>query len=88
MFLDIFLPRVAELADTSSDRRTKIAACELLHSLVLFMVGRGAGQLMVTTEVRSTMAPLYSKLLPVIMRLSCDVEQVHSCLLTITYSRF
>jgi len=75
-FLDIFLPRVAELADTSSDRRTKVAACELLHSLVLYLVGRGAGQLMVSTDVKSTMAPLYSRLLPVMMRLSCDVEQV------------
>lgn len=72
--LDPFLPRVVELATTSSDRGTKVTACELLHSLVLFMVGRGAAQL--ADEKCHSMAPLFKKIFPAIMQLACDVEQV------------
>lgn len=57
---DPFLPRVCELATSSSDRQTKVlmyglhdsyhgnavtpqvAACELLHALVLYMIGKSA----------------------------------------------
>ena len=65
-FLDPFLPRICELATSSSDRQTKvryyfsslnfnavvaphilltsyplqIAACELLHALILFTIGK------------------------------------------------
>ena len=39
---DPFLPRVCELAVSSSDRQSKVAACELLHAMVLFMIGKGA----------------------------------------------
>ena len=39
---DPFLPRVCELAVSSSDRQSKVAACELLHAMVLFMIGKSA----------------------------------------------
>jgi DNA-dependent protein kinase catalytic subunit len=42
IFLDPILPRVVELAQTATERQTKLAACELLHSIVLFMVGSNA----------------------------------------------
>ncbi|KAK2178223.1 hypothetical protein NP493_553g02004 [Ridgeia piscesae] len=73
--LDPFLPRVVELALTSSERQTKVAACELLHSLVLYALGRGSQQ-RGAHATASQMAPLYRKLFPVVMQLSCDVEQV------------
>lgn len=41
-FADDFLPRVLEIATKSSVRQVKVAACEALHSLVLFMIGRGS----------------------------------------------
>ncbi|XP_077979786.1 DNA-dependent protein kinase catalytic subunit-like [Glandiceps talaboti] len=73
--LDPFLPRVVELAKTSSDRQTKVAACELLHSLVLYMVGRGAQQ-PDRKQDKAPMEKLYKKVLPVLLQLACDVEQV------------
>jgi hypothetical protein len=30
------------LAEKSSDRKTKVASCEFLHSIVLYMIGRNA----------------------------------------------
>ena len=40
VFLDPFLSRIVELALTPSERQTKVAACELIHPLVLYMVER------------------------------------------------
>jgi len=37
---DSYLPRVVELATTSVNRQTKVVACELLHALILFMIGK------------------------------------------------
>lgn len=38
-FLDSYLVRVVELALTSSNRQTKVVACEFLHALILYMLG-------------------------------------------------
>ncbi|KAJ3092198.1 hypothetical protein HK102_009852 [Quaeritorhiza haematococci] len=40
--LDDFLPRVVDLAENSPDRKTKVAACELLHAFVVYMIGKSA----------------------------------------------
>ncbi|XP_076840848.1 DNA-dependent protein kinase catalytic subunit [Brachyhypopomus gauderio] len=72
--LDPFLPRITELALSSSDRQTKVAACELLHSLVVYMVGRGAQ--MVEGEKSTPMYNLHKRVFPVLLRLACDVDQV------------
>eukprot|EP01012_Entosiphon_sulcatum_P003459 TRINITY_DN11099_c0_g1_i3.p1 TRINITY_DN11099_c0_g1~~TRINITY_DN11099_c0_g1_i3.p1 ORF type:complete len:4370 (-),score=577.88 TRINITY_DN11099_c0_g1_i3:12-11855(-) len=42
VFFDSFLPKVVELAESGGERRTKVAAGELLHSVVVFMMGRNA----------------------------------------------
>ena len=76
-FADPFLPRIVDLALTSSDRQTKVAACELLHSVLLYMVGRGATQPGgVRAEAASSMEQLYRKVFPAVIKLACDVEQV------------
>ncbi|XP_042616499.1 DNA-dependent protein kinase catalytic subunit-like isoform X2 [Cyprinus carpio] len=75
IYLGSFLPRVTELALSSSDRQTKVAACELLHSLVIYMVGKGAKR----TEDHKPAPPMYNlhrKVFPVLLRLACDVDQV------------
>ena len=41
--LDSILPRVIELSENSVDRKTKVVACELFHSLYIFMLASGAG---------------------------------------------
>ncbi|CAF1267277.1 unnamed protein product, partial [Rotaria sordida] len=40
--LDIFLPRIVDLALHSSDGQTKITACKLLQSILLYMIGKSA----------------------------------------------
>lgn len=40
IFLDNIVGRVCQLAVTSSERATKISACELLHGMVLYMMGK------------------------------------------------
>lgn len=72
-FSDPFLPRIVELATKSGDRQTKVAACELLHSLILLCVGRSATQ---PARERYSMAPLYKKMFPSILQLACDVDLV------------
>ncbi|XP_069007483.1 DNA-dependent protein kinase catalytic subunit [Embiotoca jacksoni] len=75
IFLDPFLPRISELALSTSDRQTKVAASELLHSLVVYMVGKSAQMV----EGQNTLPPMYKlhkRLFPVLLRLACDVDQV------------
>ena len=85
---DPFLPRVVELAVSSTDRQTKVAACELLHSLLLYAVGRGAQQ-PGTQRQRTTlpMDAIYRKVFPALLRLATDVEQVGTHLDTSLFMR-
>ncbi|XP_052262779.1 DNA-dependent protein kinase catalytic subunit-like isoform X1 [Dreissena polymorpha] len=75
VYLDPFLPHVIELATSSSDRQTKVAACELLHSLVLFSIGCSTQQSGAQVH-RASMAPLFKRIFPAMLKLSCDVELV------------
>jgi DNA-dependent protein kinase catalytic subunit len=40
IYFDRFLPRVVYLALSSTNRQTKVNACELLHAIVIFMIGK------------------------------------------------
>ncbi|XP_054451411.1 DNA-dependent protein kinase catalytic subunit [Pteronotus mesoamericanus] len=75
IYLDIFLPRVTELALSAGDRQTKVAACELLHSMVMFMLGK-ATQIPEGAQGSPPMYQLYKRTFPVLLRLACDVDQV------------
>ncbi|XP_049710414.1 DNA-dependent protein kinase catalytic subunit isoform X1 [Elephas maximus indicus] len=75
LYLDVFLPRVTELALLASDRQTKIAACELLHSLVMLMLGK-ATQIPEGDSGSPPMYQLYKRTFPVLLQLACDVDQV------------
>ncbi|XP_041824461.1 DNA-dependent protein kinase catalytic subunit [Melanotaenia boesemani] len=75
IYLDPFLPRISELALSTSDRQTKVAACELLHSLVVYMVGKSA-QMAEGKNKPPPMYKLHKRLFPVLLRLACDVDQV------------
>ena len=76
LFTDPFLPRVVELATRSTDRQTKVAACEFLHSLVLFMLGRGTVQPGTQQSSQYSTVVLYEKTFPALLKLSVDVEEV------------
>ncbi|XP_053414339.1 DNA-dependent protein kinase catalytic subunit [Nycticebus coucang] len=75
IYLDVLLPRVTELALTASDRQTKVAACELLHSMVMFLLGK-ATQMPEGDQGAPPMYQLYKRTFPVLLRLACDVDQV------------
>uniref|UniRef100_A0A8C5JY83 DNA-dependent protein kinase catalytic subunit n=1 Tax=Jaculus jaculus TaxID=51337 RepID=A0A8C5JY83_JACJA len=75
IYLDVFLPRITELALSASDRQTKVAACELLHSMVMFMLGRAA-QIPEGSHGSPPMYQLYKHTFPVLLHLACDVDQV------------
>ncbi|XP_062426360.1 DNA-dependent protein kinase catalytic subunit [Rhea pennata] len=75
IYLDVFLPRVTELALSASDRQTKVAACELLHSIVVYMLGK-ASQMPEERQGPPPMYQLYKRMFPVLLRLACDVDQV------------
>ncbi|KAJ8010680.1 hypothetical protein DPEC_G00077640 [Dallia pectoralis] len=75
IYLDPFLPRITELALSTSDRQTKVAACELLHSVVVYMVGKGS-QIVEKEKSTPAMYNLHKRLFPVLLRLACDVDQV------------
>ena len=75
LHLDPLLPLLASLLEESPDRKVRVAAAELLHVVVVFMVGRSAGQTQELAALRP-LGPLFSKLLPLLLRLSVDPDTV------------
>uniref|UniRef100_A0AAR2L7W1 DNA-dependent protein kinase catalytic subunit n=1 Tax=Pygocentrus nattereri TaxID=42514 RepID=A0AAR2L7W1_PYGNA len=77
IYLDPFLPRITELALSSkiSCFLLNFNACELLHSVVVYMVGKGVQM----AEGETSTPPMYNlhkRIFPVLLRLACDVDQV------------
>lgn len=69
MPLDGLLPRITQLAQHSNDRQVKIAACEVLHSLVIYMTGKTVGK-------QAPLGRLFAKVFPVLLDLACDMEKI------------
>uniref|UniRef100_A0A182PBZ1 non-specific serine/threonine protein kinase n=1 Tax=Anopheles epiroticus TaxID=199890 RepID=A0A182PBZ1_9DIPT len=63
--LDSIVDRVCELAVECSDRATKLAACELLHTIVLYLLG---------ISYQDRLAGLWSQLCRHLLQLSCDTD--------------
>jgi DNA-dependent protein kinase catalytic subunit len=82
IFLDSCLPRIIDLAENSSKKETRIAACELLHALILYMIGKSATKpkghqnTLKESENMAAFAKLYAKLFPVIIRLATEIELI------------
>lgn len=88
IYLDEFLPRICELAEYSPDRQVKVAACELLHGLVLFMIGNAAFQAKDTRETtESDYHKLYLKVFPVMLKLAIDPDQVARDMFRLLYTQ-
>ncbi|CAF0848203.1 unnamed protein product, partial [Adineta ricciae] len=77
--LDIFLPRIVDLALHSSDRQTKITACELLQSIMLYMIGKNANN---RSNAAASYEKLYAHLFPAVLELSCDSDTFTKTLFT------
>lgn len=72
---DRTLPRIIALARDSSDRRTKIAACEVLHSMVAIFIGSTALRT-TTVDSKNRYAALYGTLCRAVLALGCDSDEV------------
>ncbi|CAF3651048.1 unnamed protein product [Rotaria socialis] len=77
--LDIFLPRIIDLASHCSDRQTKITACELLQSIMLYMIGKSANN---RSNAAASYEKLYARLFPAVLELSCDSDTFTKTLFT------
>lgn len=66
------LPRVITLARDSSDRRTRIAACEVLHSIAILVIGLTSERL----NSLDSFVTLYAPLCPILLALGCDPDEV------------
>jgi len=71
MTMEKLLPRVVELARSSSARQQKVASCELLHGLVIFIIG-----MLGTRPAEAKFGTLYASLFPRLLELSVDSEPV------------
>ncbi|KAI8075324.1 hypothetical protein BC940DRAFT_249003 [Gongronella butleri] len=75
--MDELLPRICELAESSPERHVKVAASELLHGVVLVMIGNSAFQARDRADtVVSKYYRIYQHVFPVIVRLAIDVDRV------------
>ncbi|CRK91834.1 CLUMA_CG005456, isoform A [Clunio marinus] len=97
IFLDNLIERVCQLALSSSERTTKIAACELLHGLVLYIMGKnldGAETLplwkeicknliVLATDQDQTVRQLFEPLLMQMMHYFAQPSQILSSLTTV-----
>ena len=63
------------MAAQTIDRRAKIAACELLHSIAVYIIGRNA-QMVNVNKNKGPITALYKKLFPILLSLACDVDKV------------
>ncbi|XP_065079037.1 DNA-dependent protein kinase catalytic subunit-like isoform X2 [Ochlerotatus camptorhynchus] len=63
--LDTIIARVCSLAMGSSDRKTKVAACELLHALILYIIG---------IQYQDKMTKLWTKLCDHLLQLATDTD--------------
>ena len=72
---DSLLPLLASLLQDSPDRRVRVAAAELLHVLTVVMVGKSATQTQEAAN-KSPLEPLFARLLPLLLKFSCDADTV------------
>ena len=86
---DKLLPRICTLSLTSNDRKAKTASCELLHSIIIWMVGTNAHSLKTTSatqdspvETATPFHKIYSKVFPVVCQLAVDSEPIASQMFT------
>ncbi|KAG0227795.1 hypothetical protein BGW42_002714 [Actinomortierella wolfii] len=77
LLFDEMLPRIVDLALYSLNRKIKVASCELLHSLVLLMVGSSAFRARDSQDPKkSPFHKIYLHIFPALLKLAIDVDQV------------
>ena len=79
IFFDNLLPRIVELAEFSPNRQLKASACEFLHSIVLYMIGKNAQSSSSSGSedaVLTSFVKLYEHIFPALVQLAVDVDAV------------
>lgn len=71
IYFDRFLPRIIYLALSSTNRQTKINACELLHAIVIYMIGKSVSD---PDSNQFRMTKIYHNIYPPLFKLACDVD--------------
>lgn len=66
---DSIMPWIIELASTSNDKETRVAACEFLHALLIYMIGASAN-----AKVNSNFSKIYDHLFPEMFKLATDSD--------------
>lgn len=61
IYLDTLMPHICDIALTATERQKKVAACEIVHSVVLYLIGSG-----------NHLGALWSELFKRILYLGCD----------------
>jgi DNA-dependent protein kinase catalytic subunit len=74
IYFDRFLPRIVYLALSSTNRQTKVNACELLHAIVVYMIGKSVSDPHASISVYYQMNKIYHHIYPTLFRLACDVD--------------
>jgi len=63
------------LAENATERKTRVVASELLHSIIIYMLGKNS-QVGARSKDANPFAKVYERLFPVIYRIATDVEAV------------
>ncbi len=72
--LDALLPKVLELAHSAANKQTRISACEFLHALLLFMIGKSANR--DSKQQMEVFGKIYARIFPVMLNIASDAELV------------
>jgi DNA-dependent protein kinase catalytic subunit len=75
IYFDRFLQRIVYLSLSSTSRQTKVNACELLHAIVVYMIGKSvadpSGNVL---SAQFQLNRIYRRVYPALFRLACDVD--------------
>jgi DNA-dependent protein kinase catalytic subunit len=77
VYLDHLLPTLLDLVQAAggTDRKTRTAAAELLHAVVVIMIGQTAAHTE-EMEARGPMTELFKRVLPALLDLAADADSV------------
>lgn len=79
IFLDSLLPRIVRLAETSNLRVVSVAACEALHVIVQYIIGKSTVRNSSSSSSSSTSYHiLLRKIFPALIRLATSSDSVPS----------
>lgn len=63
------MPRILEMSSGSNDKETRIAACEFLHALLIYMIGVSAN-----STSNSNFTKIYTHLFPEMLKLATETD--------------